>query len=86
MGIAKERVLERIKQGGHGIAEKDIERRYVDTFDNLNLALPKCDLTAFYDNTIEFRRFAIYKKGNPVRVSRNVPMWYEQFIEDINDR
>jgi len=27
--IAKERVLERVKQGGHGIAEKDIERRYV---------------------------------------------------------
>lgn len=26
--IAKERVLERVKQGGHGIAEKDIERRY----------------------------------------------------------
>lgn len=25
--IAKERVLERVRQGGHGIAERDIEKR-----------------------------------------------------------
>lgn len=81
VGIAKERVLERIKHGGHGIAEEDIERRYVDTYDNLKLILMKCDLTAFYDNTIEFRRFAIYKNGNPVRVSHNVPIWYKRFVE-----
>ena len=81
--IAKERVLERMRQGGHGIPEKDIEKRYADTFVNLKLVLPKCDLAAFYDNTIEFRRFAIYKDGNPVRISHNVPIWYKRFIEDI---
>lgn len=81
--IAKERVLERVKQGGHGIAEKEIEKRYVNTFDNLKLILPECDLTAFYDNTLEFRRFAIYKNGNPVRVSHNVPIWYKRFVEDV---
>lgn len=81
--IAKERVLERIKQGGHGIAEADIERRYVDTFNNLKLVLAKCDLVAFYDNTIEFHRFAIYQNGSPVRISHNVPIWYKRFIEDV---
>lgn len=80
--IAKERVLQRVKQGGHGISEKDIEKRYVDTFDNLKLVLPKCDLAAFYDNTIEFRRFAIYKNGSLIRVSHNVPIWYKSFVED----
>lgn len=80
--IAKERVLERVKQGGHGIAEKDIEKRYVHTFHNLKLVLPKCDLVAFYDNTIEFRRFAIYKNGNLVRLSHNTPIWYKKFQED----
>lgn len=77
--IAKARVLKRIKQGGHGIPESEIEKRYVNTFDNLKLVLPKCDLTAFYDNTVEFRRFAIYRNGTPVRVSDIVPMWYERF-------
>lgn len=81
--IAKERVTERVKQGGHGIAEQDIERRYIETFDNLKAVLPECDLTAFYDNTIEFRRFAIYKNGIPVRVSHNIPHWYERFVADM---
>lgn len=81
--IAKARVLNRIKQGGHGIPESDIEKRYVNTFDNLKLVLPKCDLTAFYDNTVEFRRFAIYRNGTPIRVSDIVPMWYERFRGEI---
>lgn len=34
VNIAKERVAARIKQGGHGIAEQDIEKRYIDTFEN----------------------------------------------------
>lgn len=81
--IAKERVAARIKQGGHGIAEQDIERRYIETFDNLKTVLPECDLVAFYDNTIEFRRFAIYKHGKPIRVSQEIPLWYEKFIENV---
>ena len=81
--IAKERVARRIKQGGHGIAEKDIERRYIETFDNLKIVLPECDLAAFYDNTKEFRRFAIYKNGKPIRVSHEIPLWYEKFIENV---
>lgn len=81
--IAKERVAGRMKQGGHGIAEQDIERRYIETFDNLKTVLPECDLAAFYDNTIEFRRFAIYKHGKPIRVSQEIPLWYEKFIENV---
>ena len=81
--IAKERVARRIKQGGHGIAEQDIERRFVETFDNLKKVLPESNLAVFYDNTIEFRRFAIHKDGNSVRISHNVPKWYEKFVADI---
>ena len=50
---------------------------------NLKKVLPESDLAVFYDNTIEFRRFAIYKNGNPVRVSHNVPKWYEKFVADM---
>lgn len=77
--IAKERVAARVRRGGHGISEKDIERRYIESFNNLKIVLPECDLAAFYDNTIEFRRFAIYKNGKHVRVSHKMPMWYEKF-------
>ena len=84
--IAKERVARRIKQGGHGIADQDIERRFVETFDNLKKVLPESNLAVFYDNTIEFRRFAIYKNGNSVRVSHNVPKWYEKFVADMEQK
>ena len=41
--------------------------------------LPLCDLVALYDNTEEvaFRRIAIYKNGEPIRVSGKVPRWYK---------
>ena len=81
--IAKKRVAVRVQKGGHGISERDIERRYIDTFHNLKIVLPECGLAAFYDNTIEFRRFAIYKNGKPIRVSHEVPLWYEKFIENV---
>lgn len=58
--IAKQRIAGRIRQGGHGIAEQDIERRYIETFDNL-----------------------IYKSGKLVRISYNVPNWYEKFAANM---
>lgn len=76
--IAKERVKRRVERGGHGIPEKDIEKRYIETFQQLNSILDKCNLIAFYDNTKEFRRFAICKNGTLVRVSRNVPNWFSK--------
>ena len=59
--IVKERVKIRINKGGHGISEEDIERRYVETFKNLKDVLKYCDLAAFYDNTKNFHRFAIFR-------------------------
>lgn len=74
--IAKERVKYREAHGGHGIPESDIEKRYVETFMQLNTVLKECNLIAFYDNTESFRRFAICKNGELVRISSNVPAWF----------
>ena len=79
--IAKERVLMRVKQGGHGISETDIIKRYTETFNNLKIVLPECNLVSLYDNTTDFRRFAIYKDAQAVMVSKNVPQWYIKFLE-----
>ena len=76
--IAKERVLKRVEKGGHGVPERDIEKRYEETFKGLKAVLPICDLAVFYDNSgdIKFRRFALYKNGCPQWVSDDVPQWY----------
>jgi len=49
--IAKQRVARRVLAGGHGIPETDIERRYTETFNNLNKIISDCDRILFYDNT-----------------------------------
>ena len=80
--IAKQRIRDRVNVGGHGIPEKDVERRYEESFKNLEVIAPQCDLVALYDNTSQFRRFAILKQGNVVVMSRNVPYWYKsRFID-----
>ena len=76
--IAKDRVKHRVENGGHGIPEKDIEKRYVETFQQLNSILKECNLVACYDNTESFRRFAICKNGKLVRISHNVPEWFSK--------
>lgn len=82
--IAKRRIRERVKSGGHGIPEKDVERRYEESFKNLSAIIPHCDLVALYDNTSQFRRFAIMKQGGVAVMSRNVPQWYKtRFIDKI---
>lgn len=75
--IAKDRVAKRVNNGGHGIPEADIERRYVESLDNLSKVVELCNLVSLYDNTSSFRRFAIYKNGRQCLLSRNIPEWFK---------
>lgn len=63
--------------GGHGIPDADVERRYGESLKNLYKLIPLCDLVDLYDNTQIFRRFAIIRKGEIVRLSANVPSWFD---------
>lgn len=76
--LAKKRIAYRVSGGGHGIPDSDVEKRYKETFENLRVVLPLCDLVSLYDNTEIFRRIVIYKNGVPVRISRNIPEWFEK--------
>ena len=80
--IAKERIAYRVKHGGHGIPDVDVERRYVESFQNLKRVIEMCNLLVLYDNTEAFNRFAIYKSGELISLSDDVPMWYETFLLD----
>lgn len=79
--IAKDRVRHRVKNGGHGIPEHDIERRYVETFRNLRTILTECDLIVFYDNTTEFKMFAVYGDGEQLMLSQDVPKWFHNIVD-----
>jgi Uncharacterized protein conserved in bacteria len=80
--LAKERIRNRVETGGHDIPDIDVERRYEKSFKNLTKILSQCDWVVLYDNTKEFRRFAIYRQGEILRLSGNIPIWYkERFLD-----
>ncbi len=78
--IAKERIAKRVADGGHGIPDADVERRYTESLSNLKQVLSLCDLVSVYDNTEELRRFAIYKNGELCRLSRTLPTWFKTIM------
>ena len=73
-----------MKIAGHGIPDKDVEKRFGESLRNLHKIIDLCDLVALYDNTDEFRRFAIYKNGQLIRVSKIIPKWYKKWQEECH--
>ena len=49
--ILKERVRERVENGGHGIDDGVIERRYGSSLENLKKAIPLCDNIMIFENS-----------------------------------
>lgn len=76
--IAKDRIAYRVKHGGHGIADSDVERRYTESLKKLQMVIGKCDSVILYDNTIRFERFAAYENGKQVMVADCIPEWYKR--------
>jgi len=75
--IAKERVRQRVKAGGHGIPEADIERRYSESLENLKKMIPVCDSVLLFDNTESFVKVAKYEHGRCVEKDDVLPKWCE---------
>lgn len=79
--LAKERVYQRVLAGGHGISEKDIERRYRESFYHMRQILDVCDVVTFYDNTKQFRILAVFRNGIEVKLSPELPDWYKKYFD-----
>lgn len=79
--IAKERIAYRVEHGGHGIPDRDVERRYIESFEHLKQVIGKCDLVVLYDNTEAFNRFAIYQNGKLKTLCDEIPLWYKTYCD-----
>lgn len=79
--IAKKRVAVRVAEGGHGVPEDAIERRYYESMANMKMILGQCGVVSFYDNSKRFRLIATYKDGRIVRESLDLPQWYIKHIK-----
>lgn len=74
--IAKERVRSRVAEGGHGIDERVMEKRYADMKSCLLPLIDRCDEVYFYDNTLRFRQIAVKQNGEFVDMDRELPDWF----------
>lgn len=79
--LAKERVHQRMLAGGHGIPDEDIDRRYKESLLHMQQILSDCNRVIFYDNTKQFRRFAVFENGIEVRVSAELPNWFKKYFD-----
>ena len=80
--LAIERVMQRVKNGGHGIPESDIRRRYNESFNNLLQILPSCDCVEIYDNTEYFHQVAMFEKGQCVYRTSIIPDWCKRLFNN----
>ena len=77
--LAKSRIAYRVEHGGHGIPDVDVERRYTESSRQLKKILGECDQVIMYDNTVRFRRFAVYEGQKENIVSDDIPRWYMEW-------
>ena len=68
--LAIQRVKERVRQGGHGIAEEDIRRRYWQSLQNLKKILLVCDNVEIFDNTEKLTPVATYSHNKLVLLKK----------------
>jgi len=79
--IAKERVKIRVLEGGHGIEEDAIERRYYESLVNLKGILSVCNEINIYDNTNKFTYIAYICKGK-IKWRRDIiPEWSRDILK-----
>lgn len=79
--IAKQRILQRVAAGGHGIPEADIERRYTESLGKLKEVIPLCDKVELYDNSRRFRRVASIKSGKIIAFFNEIPEWVNDLLK-----
>lgn len=82
--IAIERVHKRIANGGHGIDDKVILKRWKDMPQNVQKVLPLCDIAHFYDNTEKFEQIATICQGELVTAAPELPYWFTEITGIIS--
>ena len=85
INVALDRVHRRKANGGHGIADDYIIKRFGSINDNLKKILPVSDEAYIYDNTVKLRQIAVIKSGKVVDCDAHQPYWFMRLIDNQVD-
>jgi predicted ABC-type ATPase len=72
------RVMQRVREGGHDVADDKLHGRFTRTLDNLRAALPLADDALLFDNSsaaTPFRLVSVYAGGSLVSRHPPIPRW-----------
>ncbi|HEY8959361.1 hypothetical protein [Chitinophaga sp.] len=76
------RVMERVKKGGHPVNEQKIRERYVKSMDLVADMLPYCHRCFFFDNSGDtYRLIAEVIGGETLKIETNdIPTWFDIYV------
>lgn len=80
VNICKERIRKRVADGGHGVSDDVVERRYRTSFENLKVVMPMCNKIFFYDNTQKMVLFCIEDNGKLKFLKDSIPEWFVKYV------
>jgi predicted ABC-type ATPase len=84
--LSVQRVLDRVRQGGHPVPVTALERRYPDTLSKLEVALALADRSYVFDNSGERRRLLLIRELDRNRwVASDLPPWITSSLATILD-
>ena len=75
------RIENRVRRGGHGIADDDVYRRFSGRWEAVSKILPYCDEAHFFDNNNGFVEVAEYKNGELIFKGDFRPDWISQLAD-----
>ena len=83
-GRARQRIERRVQAGGHDIDGALVRKRYRASLANLSKALPYCEEAHVLDNTVAFKRIALWHRNTLAwwRASKSVGAWPPEAIPD----
>ena len=80
-GECLERIENRVRRGGHGIAPEVVRRRFDGRWEAVSKLLPYCSEAVFYDNDNGFRKVAVYQSGELLTIGDYRPAWLLELQE-----
>jgi len=82
--IAKERIKNRVKKGGHNIENDIVEKRYYESLKNLKEIILKFDKVQLYDNSNKYIEFFSFEDNKILFKTKDIS-WAKEAIEIIEN-
>lgn len=84
--IAIERIRKRVRDGGHGIPDETVARRYIKSLKNLPEAIKVFNNVFVYDNTYFAKEIAVFHNGEMLLAVDDIPNWFKEVLDKINNQ